>query len=549
MTDAEVRDTAFGTLLNRHPEAVVAALAPDGFRVPVPAEIGLAEHQLIPVPADRATMVDLVISADAMTVITAWERALNRGMAITTVHTRNAPDHPVTMTFFDARDRYGVWLGAFTEQSGDSAASSENALAGALLVPLRPRTAVMYKTAHAIITGIDDRTTRMLGWSAEQIVGARSLEYIHPDDHARAVANWMEMLSKQESQRVRLRHRCQDGSWLWVETEHTFQHAESMEDVVIVAQLSDISDEMAAYEAVNQREKLIRRLAEALPIGLLQVDLDGALIYRNSRLATILGVAEAATLDEQLATVTEDGRPPLDAAFAAVLEHGTDQALEITIEVPGEVAELRKCAVTLIALSGDEGVPGALACITDITESAQMREELKIKATYDQLTGCYNRASVIAVLDHELTSGHGHQTGVVFIDLDRFKPINDSLGHAAGDQVLTIAAESIAGVLRERDVVGRIGGDEFLLVCQGLEGPAEALAIAERVSEVLHRQVPLAAGQVDLRASIGVTCSAPGTTSDELIARADSAMYESKQHGDGRPVLYRAPQHHATSPA
>lgn len=536
-TDAHVRDAALDALLSGHPEALVAALSPDGFRVVMPAQIGLPDHQVIPVPVDRATMIDLVASGDAMNVVAAWERAGRHGMAITTVHMRGTPEHPVTLTFIDARHRYGVWIGAFTEHDSATGLSGD-ALAGPLMVPLRPRTATIWKSSRAIITGIDDRTTRMLGWTAEQMVGLRSTEFIHPDDHERAVANWMEMLSKQQSQRVRLRHRRQDGGWLWVETEHLYQGADDPDDIVVVAQMSDISDEMAAHEAVTQREKLFRRLAESLPIGLLQVDEDGTLVYSNSRLAAILGIPAGATVGEQLATVVDQDRTALHAAFAEVLRHGADQTLEIDIQVP-QTHERRRCSVTLIALTDDEGAPGALACVTDITDSARMREELKIKATFDDLTGCYNRASAMAVLDQALAAGAG-KTGVVFVDLDQFKSVNDSLGHAAGDQLLTFAAHAIRSLLRDDDIVGRIGGDEFLLICQGLEGSGEALAIAERVSDALHQQVPLPEGPVGLRASIGVACSEPGVTSDTLIAHADAAMYESKQHRLGRPVLYGA---------
>lgn len=237
-----------------------------------------------------------------------------------------------------------------------------------------------------------------------------------------------------------------------------------------------------AATGLTQREKLFRRMAESLPIGLLQVDEDGTLVYSNSRLGAILGIPAGATVGEQLATVVDQDRTALHAAFAEVLRHGADQTLEIDIRVP-QTHERRRCSVTLIALTDDEGAPGALACVTDITDSARMREELKIKATFDDLTGCYNRASAMAVLDQALMAGAG-KTGV--------------------------------------------------------EGSGEALAIAQRVSDALHQQVPLPEGAVGLRASIGVACSEPGVTSDTLIAHADAAMYESKQHRLGRPVLHGA---------
>ena len=106
-TEAAGRDAAFDALLRSNPDLLVAALAPDGFRVPMPADVGLADDRLIPVPADRATMIDLVVPGDTMTVITAWERAARQGVAIETVHTRGAPDRRVALTFIDMRHRYG----------------------------------------------------------------------------------------------------------------------------------------------------------------------------------------------------------------------------------------------------------------------------------------------------------------------------------------------------------------------------------------------------------------------------------------------------------
>jgi diguanylate cyclase (GGDEF)-like protein/PAS domain S-box-containing protein len=537
IVESQARDRALDTLLSRHPEAIFAALAPDGFRVAMPASLGLADHQIIPVPADRATMIDLVVPNDGMKVVITWERAEQSGISIGTVRTRTDPDRFVALTFIDVRHSHGVLLGAFTDPDGATERAS-TALAGSLLVPLRPRTATMHKSWHAVITSIDDRTTRMFGWTAQQIVGSRSMEFIHPDDQERALANWMEMLSKQESQRVRLRHRCQDGGWLWVEVENVYHGADNPEDAVVTAQISDISDEMAAHEALDRREELFRRLAESLPIGLLQLEPGGSIVYANTRLTTILGVGGAATLGEQLATIVERDRPALDAAFAEALERGADRELEVDVALP-PTHELRRCAVTLIALTDREGAPGALACLTDITESARMREVLKAKATFDVLTGCYNRASTMAGLDQVLAADNG-LVGVIFVDLDKFKPVNDTLGHAAGDELLVHSANRLTSVLPGTDIVGRIGGDEFLLVCPGLGEPAQALAIAERVREALHQDVTLSAGTVELAASIGVACAGRGATGDSLIAQADAAMYESKRQGQGRPVLYSA---------
>jgi diguanylate cyclase (GGDEF)-like protein/PAS domain S-box-containing protein len=534
--EARVRHSSFDSLVRSHPEAMFSAIGPDGFRVPMPDPVELTADRIIPPPAEgRATLLELVVPEDARTVVEIWRRCERTGMAIGSVRTRSAPDRPLTLSFVDLTDRYGVIVGAFTEQEGDQHASTR--LTPSLLVPARPRTAAMTKTHEGVIAGIDERAVRMLGWAEEQIVGQRSADFIHPDDNDRALFAWMEMLGTRSGQRVRLRHRCADGSWLWVEIENVY-HLDEGGDftaAVVTTLVNDISDEMAAHEALDRQERLFRRLAESLPIGLIQLEPDGSLAYANSRLARILGVEGAQTLDAQLATVAARDRPALDAALADALAHGKEQDLEVDVEVPGG-AEPRRCQVTLIALSDHDGTPGALACVSDITASAKARAELTVKATSDALTGCHNRSSVLAVLDRALAEDD-LPVGVVYVDLDRFKPVNDTYGHAAGDELLVHTARCLAGLLREGDAVARLGGDEFLVVARGVGGPAQALTVAERAAAALCRPVALRAGTVDLAASIGAAASAPGDTAQTLIARADAAMYESKRTGTGVPVL------------
>jgi diguanylate cyclase (GGDEF)-like protein/PAS domain S-box-containing protein len=528
---------ALDALVQNLPGALFCALADDGFRIATPAALDLSEQQIIPVPADRATMVDLVVPADRMVVVTTWERARTTGIAMGMVRTVHEPEQYVTLTILDARSRYGVWIGALTDADRDDLASSESALAGALLVPLRPRTARILKNMFAVMTEIDDRTTRMLGWSPEQMRGVRSLEFIHPDDQERAVTNWMDLLSSQESQRVRYRHRCEDGSWLWVEVEHVYQGADDLEEVVVVAHISDISDEMAAHESVHRSEQLFRRLAESLPAGVLQVDTGRSVVFANASLGRILGTAGAASLDEHFSTIVPSDRVALETAFEAVLDDGVDHELEVQARLRNTL-ELRRCVVTLTALTDQEGAPGAIVTVSDTTESARMREELRVQATFDALTGCYNRASIMTAIDRALGTPDRLSTAVIFIDLDKFKPVNDTLGHSAGDELLVSVADRLKELLRADDIVGRIGGDEFLLVCPGLERPERAVTIAERIAHVLRGSIQLSSGVVQVQASIGVAFSGTDSTSDSLVAQADTAMYESKRRGRGLPVTF-----------
>jgi diguanylate cyclase (GGDEF)-like protein/PAS domain S-box-containing protein len=518
----------------RHERAVVAAIASDGVLVPMPESVGLPAHRVTVVPGDRVTMVDLVVPADALAVVAAWEQALAHGVGFGSVHARTDPAEALSLTILDAREQHGVYLGALETLTTKGAAAVPQAL-DTVPASRTPRTATVHKSMLAVITDVDERTTRMLGWTREQMVGKRSSDFIHPDDQERAIANWMELLSRQTALRVRLRHRRADGSWAWVELENQYRPADDPAEAVVVTQMSDISDEMAAHEAVQQRERLLRRVAESLPVGILQLSADGTLVYANGRLAEMLGAERLDGVADLLAAVPEPDRTALAAALERALTAGTDGGLEIGFR-DRRTGEARICAVSLVSLGDREGAPGALLSLTDVTDSARMREELTARATFDGLTGCHNRAATLAFLERALRDPGGG-TAVVFVDLDRLKPVNDRLGHEAGDELLAVTAARLTGVLRQDDIVGRIGGDEFLVVCRGLESPDSALAMGQRVREALVVPAELRAGTVEVAASIGVAWAAAGMDATDLVRLADRAMYVSKQEGRSRPVL------------
>ena len=205
--------------------------------------------------------------------------------------------------------------------------------------------------------------------------------------------------------------------------------------------------------------------------------------------------------------------------------------------------EHRQCTLSVRTLLSEQGeITGAVATLADVTESVRMRDELKLQATYDSLTSCLNRASTMAALEGMLTrQGAIGRPAVVFVDLDDFKHVNDHLGHAAGDEVLEIVARRLRRAVREGDVVGRIGGDEFLVLCPGISSSSVALRAATRLARGLRPPMKLATAEMACRASIGVAWSAePGVGADTLIGQADAAMYESKHQGHCRPVMYRA---------
>ncbi|MGZ8514335.1 MAG: diguanylate cyclase domain-containing protein [Candidatus Limnocylindrales bacterium] len=520
--------TALRTMLAEYPDAFVAALGDDGIFVPVPDAVPLRGHRVLQV---RSTL-ELVVPDDREIVLTTWQRARTSGAATAQLHLRLDPDRSSVIHYFDVRDMYGVYIAVLVGADG-------SALPEIDAVPARPpRVARVRKNELAVFSEIDAATTALLGWTSDEMVDRRSLEFIHPDDGDRAIASWMQMLSEPARPQpgVRMRHRHKNGSWVWFEVTNQ-NHLDDPAGAHVLAEMVDISDEMAAHEALQAREQLLHRLAEALPIGVFEVLADGRVTYTNERLQQILGLGPAATVEDQLATVSAEDRPGVQAAVQAALHDGIDADLEIQVRPP-EGGRARRCTLRLRTLTDAIGaISGAVVCVEDVTESAQLRAELERRASHDMLTRLLNRASVIAALDAALTS-RGTGTAVVFVDLDDFKGINDRLGHVAGDEVLSVVADRLGISVRGGDPVGRIGGDEFLVVCPSVESSETAIAIAERIAYALRQPVRLAGTAVPLRASVGVAYSRRRVRADVLVRRADTAMYESKRRAEGAPVLY-----------
>jgi diguanylate cyclase (GGDEF)-like protein len=180
----------------------------------------------------------------------------------------------------------------------------------------------------------------------------------------------------------------------------------------------------------------------------------------------------------------------------------------------------------LIALSSTVLIPLVMIRIARLSAQRRTAEEaLRRLATRDVLTGLPNRAACLDRLDAELTAGPD-DLAVLFGDLDGFKPVNDRLGHAAGDELLIAVAARLRGCVREGDLVSRFGGDEFVIVCRGADAVE---VIGGRIGEMVRRPFPAGGEQVRIGVSMGVAHARPADSTDELLGRADLAMYEAKR--------------------
>ena len=194
----------------------------------------------------------------------------------------------------------------------------------------------------------------------------------------------------------------------------------------------------------------------------------------------------------------------------------------------------------------DEPDVGAIVLNSrDVTERRSLEKELNHQAFHDTLTGLANRALFLDRLSHAMDRGDrgADPVGVLFLDLDDFKAVNDSFGHPAGDRLLVAVAERIRAATRPGDTVARFGGDEFAVLVESGAMPEAAEAVAERITESLAATFRIHTNDVAMRASIGIALGRrPHETPDDLLRDADLAMYLAKRNGKGRFEMYR-PEH------
>ena len=345
----------------------------------------------------------------------------------------------------------------------------------------------MHKSDIGIITQVDASASAMLGWRPDQLLGLRSTELIHPEDLDRAVTSWMELYFHKGRQSVRVRHRCSDGSWLWVEVENVHNGAEEPAVVDVVAHITDISEEMAANEALARREQRIRALVEHSSDVVSLLDHDLRVLWQAASVRGLLGL-EPGSLDH--ATITSIAHPDDQNMLETFLRAQPAGGTPATLRARLRHNDGRWLHVEMVAENRftDPEVEGLVLNMRDITERKAFEDELRHQAFHDSLTGLANRALFDDRLQHALARRlrGRHSLAVLFLDLDDFKTVNDSLGHGDGDALLKAIAARIGRAAAPSDTAARLGGDEFAVLLDGVDGETLTRVIAASDPDALQ---------------------------------------------------------------
>jgi diguanylate cyclase (GGDEF)-like protein/PAS domain S-box-containing protein len=508
---------ALEALLARTSGAIVAALGSDGSLVPMPGAVPLGSHSAL----DEDWGLELLVAEDRLKFIEGLARAKSEAIVRLESHLLAAPDQTLTMHIFDVRADVGVHVLVIESPDTEAVLRSVDARAA-----LRPTVGHVKRDALSVFLEVDPATTQILGWTPAELVGHGTVEFVHPEDTQGAVESWIDMRSGKGIGQVRLRYRHASGRYIWVEvTNENF--LDDPERGYVLSELVDISGQMEELVALRDRERLLARLAEALPIGILHLHPDGEVVYTNQLLVSLLGQVDST--DTFIRSVVTADQPALEAALTYALG-GNFGNLEVGVKHGfGE----RRCEVTFRTLANDtDRVDGVIVCVSDATDRSRLRAELEHRASYDALSGCLNRMATVTALEQALREVS--QVAVAYIDLDRFKGVNDELGHAAGDELLRVTAARLRRAIRADDRLGRIGGDEFVVICPRGECEFEEKELAHRLTEAINGDVMFAKQRIPLRASVGTAVSLAGEFDAEAVLhRADMAMYAVKHQAQG----------------
>lgn len=387
------------------------------------------------------------------------------------------------------------------------------------------------------------------------------IQSVHPDDRAHVLAE----IARQESGQTPFsvfsyRERHKDGHWVWIESRGAVvEYGPDGRPTRIAGTDTDITERKEAEEHLAQMSRRLELALDISRIGVFEVNLKTSDVRWDDRMVEMYGLAEKPD-----ATTWERALHPEDRRKAkAKVEDGLFRSQDFAnafriIRGDGEIRHIRGRAAPYVDMAG---IPRLIGANWDVTEDVRLQEELQrakelaearndeletararieYTALHDHLTGLPNRRYLDAMIEEAANNarGDGSRLAVLHIDLDRFKEINDTLGHLAGDQMLVHAAGVLSELKEAGDFVARIGGDEFVFLSTG-SGGRNLAALAEAIVEAMRKPVTFNGHICRFGASVGIASqSGAAIDAKQLLINADLALYRAKNRGRSRHEFF-----------
>ncbi len=382
----------------------------------------------------------------------------------------------------------------------------------------------------------------MLGYSEEELLGRSYTEDIHPEDREISTERLRQVLNEEEeSYKLEKRYLHASGHIVWHLKSVSLVRDSQGEPIHLICLHQDITERKRAEKALKESRARFRAVFDQSAIGMALVNEEGRPIESNPALQSMLGYSAEELSNMFFVDFTHPEDVGASVTLTEELMAGQRDHFQIEkryVRRDGQVLWGR-LTVSLLRVRHEEGGESrfAMGVVEDITERKALEQQLHHQAFHDALTDLPNRHLFVDRLGQALRRtkrSKTSQVAVLFMDLDNFKVINDSLGHEVGDRLLTQVARRLQAVLRPTDTVARLGGDEFVVLLEDVEALSEATQVADRIAQELKAGFALDIGQeVFTTASIGITLgdSQEECKAEDLLRRADVAMYQAKRGG------------------
>ncbi|MGA0532437.1 EAL domain-containing protein [Hansschlegelia sp. KR7-227] len=401
-------------------------------------------------------------------------------------------------------------------------------------------------TTDVIIWSKPDTTRRyvspaakaVLGYDPEELVGTKPLDFVHPDDRARYGETLRSLSAGLVNQAVtRQRYRRKDGSWVWIEASFSSTHDPSTGAATgYVASLRDVTAHRAADDALRMSEERLALALDSGSDGLWDWDVTTGGVQLSDHWFWMLGY-EPGDIEPHIRTWDALVHPD-DAERARRLLRDHLKGLSPTYECEYRLRTKSGAFAWMLARgkvvtrAGDGRALRVVGTHIDITRRKVAEHQIEHMALHDALTGLPNRVLFRQRLTLSVAEAacEGHALAMLACDLDRFKSVNDTRGHLAGDAVLRAVAERLKSVLRAGDTVARLGGDEFAVILARIDRPEEAARIAARLIDLVGQPIDVDGQLTGVGISVGVALG-QGDPAEQIFKNADMALYRAKAAG------------------
>jgi diguanylate cyclase (GGDEF)-like protein/PAS domain S-box-containing protein len=417
----------------------------------------------------------------------------------------------------------------------------------------RYRTLVEHIPAVTYIDRIDEvnsavymspQVEEMLGYSPEKWREDPKflIKILHPDDKERILAEARRTNETGDPFGEEYRVISKSGHVVWVRDEAGLVKDREGKPLFWQGVVHDITERRRVEAALKESEQRFRRSFDDAAVGMALVETDGRFLRVNRSLCEILGYPERELLEKTFQEITHPDDLEVDVEHLRRLlarKIRTYQTEKRYLHQDGHVVW---ALLSVSVVHDEEGEPlYFVSQIQNVSERKALEESLRHQGLHDLLTGLPNRHLFLERLGHALARTgrrRGRRVAVLFMDLDDFKIVNDSLGHEMGDRLLVAVGERLKGCLRPEDTLARFGGDEFVVLLEDVEGPDEPVRVAERITHKLRDPFVLDGRELYARTSIGIAMGEVRTKDpDDLLRDADTAMYRSKDQGLGYSVF------------